>query len=99
MLGYARIPDNHRLFHPYYHHDLASRASFEETWGKATYRINTNSLGCKDAEVRDVSLDPPAGKTRILILGDSFGEGLASRTKRRSPVCCSSVSGPHVTKS
>jgi len=32
VLGYARIPANHRLFHPYYHHDLASRASFEETW-------------------------------------------------------------------
>ena len=58
VLGYARIPANHRLFHPYYHHDLASRASFEETWGRVTYRINTNSLGFKDAEVRDINLFP-----------------------------------------
>jgi len=85
VLGYARIPANHRLFHPYYHHDLASRASFEETWGKVTYRINTNSLGFKDAEVRDVSLDVPADKTRLLILGDSFGEGIGVPYEKTFP--------------
>jgi len=48
VLGYARIPANHRLFHPYYHHDLASRASFEETWRARVLPAGTSRLDVMD---------------------------------------------------
>jgi lysophospholipase L1-like esterase len=57
-----------------YHHDLAPNFDGHNQWGKAYYRMFTNSLGFKDAGVREV---PPAPATRrILLIGDSFTEGV-----------------------
>ena len=55
-----------------YHHDLAKRADAQGTWGPHTYRMLTNSLGFKDASVREVPLK--AERHRVLLLGDSFTE-------------------------
>lgn len=66
-----------RISNDHFHHGL--RANFEgyETWGRARTRIFTNSLGFKDAQVRDV---PAQGSTRrILLIGDSFTEGIGLR--------------------
>jgi hypothetical protein len=63
-----------RISNDHFHHGL--RANFEgyETWGRSRIRIFTNSLGFKDAQVREV---PAQGATRrILLIGDSFTEGI-----------------------
>jgi hypothetical protein len=66
-----------RISNDHFHHGL--RANFEgyETWGRVRTRIFTNSLGFKDAQVREV---PAQGTTRrILLIGDSFTEGIGLR--------------------
>jgi hypothetical protein len=56
-----------------YHHDLSARFSGEETWGPVTVPYLTNSLGFRDSSVREV---PLRARNRLLILGDSFAEGM-----------------------
>ncbi len=56
-----------------YHHDFKPNQDMAMTWAFYIYRLKTNSLGFRDARVRDVSLTP--AKQRILLLGDSFTEG------------------------
>lgn len=58
----------------YYHHDLPASFSGEKEWGSLRYRLQTNSLGFKDD--RSGTIPRQAGKHRILILGDSFTEGV-----------------------
>jgi hypothetical protein len=63
-----------RIANPVYGHTLAADFDGEEVWGSAKSHITTNSLGFKDARVREVPLRS-SGK-RILFLGDSFTEGI-----------------------
>jgi lysophospholipase L1-like esterase len=64
----ARIP------HPVYHHGLAPNFDGYENWGDTRYRVFTNSLGFRDASVRDVPTRPSVH--RVVLMGDSFTEGL-----------------------
>ena len=61
---------------PRYHHDLRKMSTFPSKWGGVTYVTTTNSLGFKDRAKRRVSLSAAAGKKRILLMGDSFTEGV-----------------------
>lgn len=56
-----------------YHHDLTPSVSMPAVWGDE-YFVYTNSLGFRDREVREVDLD--AAGTRVLLIGDSFTEGV-----------------------
>ena len=56
-----------------YHHALVPNFDGYDLWGEAHYRFVTNSLGFRDALVRDVPLVPTT--RRILLIGDSFTEG------------------------
>lgn len=57
-----------------YHHDLKPNTAAWAIWGPLRHRIYTNSLGFKDAAVRDVPLSSDA--RRVVLLGDSFTEGV-----------------------
>jgi hypothetical protein len=60
---------------PVFHHGLSkNRAIDDAVWGPITYRLRTNSLGFRDAEVRRVPLQ--SDHYRILFMGDSFTEGI-----------------------
>lgn len=65
----------YRIRHPVYHHALAPDVTVMARWGNTTYPLSTNSLGFRDAAPRTVPKAPPAGWTRLLLLGDSFTEG------------------------
>ena len=45
----------HRIKSFYYHHDFRPNASFVDQWGYNKTIINTNNLGFKDSEIRDVT--------------------------------------------
>lgn|GEM_PF-702564 len=77
IAGKLLIPTNDHDFrssHPYYHHGLLSSRSQETHWGPIVYPITTNSLGFRDAGVREVSLT--SDKYRILMMGDSHTEAV-----------------------
>ena len=58
-------------------HDLLPNASVERaTWGGRFYPVRTNSLGFRDRTVREV---PLAKHPRLLLMGDSFTEGVGLR--------------------
>jgi hypothetical protein len=57
--------------HEVRHHGFMRRCSGRERWGKESFPLFTNNLGLRDAEVRDVPLDP-GPRARILFVGDSF---------------------------
>jgi lysophospholipase L1-like esterase len=63
-----------RTAHERYHHGLLPNVAGNITWGPLRYRIDTNSLGFRDATVRDVPLK--SATHRILLIGDSFTEGI-----------------------
>lgn len=58
-----------------YHHGLGRNKSTIASWGDAKYVFKTNSLGFRDASVRNVPLK--SDKKRILFIGDSFTEATA----------------------
>ena len=62
-----------------YHHDLRKRIDTVATWGSRAYSIRTNSLGFRDHVVRDVALK--SARYRVLLLGDSFTEGMGVQYK------------------
>lgn len=66
--------DKLRIDHSYYHHDLQPLMVEDAKWGDLEYIIKTNSLGFKDGATREIALK--SDKERILIIGDSFTEGL-----------------------
>ncbi len=72
----ADTPDKaYRTRHAAYHHSLEPGVSSDEArWGPLVYPLRTNSLGFRDAEVRDVAL--ATERERIVVIGDSFTEGL-----------------------
>ncbi len=63
----------HRVRSEIYHHGFAPNRDVVERRGSSVYRFATDSLGFKDASPRQVPLD--GGKTRLLMIGDSFAEG------------------------
>lgn len=69
---YAR-PPTAGIPNPVYSHGLAPNFSGEVAWGEVRYPFFTNSVGFRDAAVRDVP--HVAANRRILLIGDSFTEG------------------------
>jgi hypothetical protein len=65
-----------RIEDPLYSHTLKPNYSTDRAiWGSAQFPLRTNSLGFRDASVRTVSARPQ-GKRRLVIIGDSFTEGI-----------------------
>lgn len=66
---------HYRKADPVFHHGLKKNISnYIAEWGKHDYRVDTNSLGFKDSEAREI---PLASKNkRLLLIGDSFTEGV-----------------------
>src|SRR6476469_8322192 len=73
-----RLEKQYRVANEYYHHDLKPNYSTDSAmWGPIMYKVRTNSLGFRDTAVRVV---PPRGtRPRVLLIGDSFTEGLGIR--------------------
>lgn len=61
---------------PVRQHALEPNCTCERHWGKASYPFVTNSLGFRDESIRQVPLT--STRPRILVLGDSFTEGMSS---------------------
>ena len=73
------IPTNYNSYRcpsAWYHHDLLPMQHAKSIWGQKQYEVFTNSLGFKDASCREVSLTGPKNKRRIVLMGDSFTEGI-----------------------
>jgi hypothetical protein len=66
--GSARIAD------PVFSHTLRPNFDGYALWGERKYRLITDSLGFKDAAVRQITLTPDT--RRVILIGDSFTEGL-----------------------
>lgn len=74
-LGLYRPPESYRVRHPVYHHGLEPMVTARPAeWGPLRYRVSTNSLGFRDRGARSVPLR--SDRERVLLLGDSFTEGL-----------------------
>jgi len=67
-------PAAYRIRSKIYHHDLAPHVDATAAWGRRRHILHTNSLGGKDASDREVELDAPG--RRLLLIGDSFTEGV-----------------------
>jgi hypothetical protein len=65
---------SYRVQSPEYHHDLSPSVTTQAYWGGEPYPYHTNSLGFRDATPRTV--DVHSGSGRVLLLGDSFTEGI-----------------------
>lgn len=84
IAGLIFIPDDIHAFrapHYYYHHCLLPEQETQTTWdGLHYYPFNTNSMGFRDKEIRDVSLK--TDNRRILFIGDSHTEGVGVRYEK-----------------
>lgn len=60
--------------HPYYHHDLRPSIRARTQWGERRYEILTNSLAFRDGAIRQIAAR--GDRRRVLLLGDSFTEGV-----------------------
>jgi hypothetical protein len=65
-----------RIPHPYYHHDLKKSYQGNVQWGGTMYPFFTNSLGFRDREKRKIDPGNAAKNHRIVLIGDSFVEGM-----------------------
>lgn len=86
IAGLIWIPPNNeqvRTYHHYYHHSFYPYVSKRVGWGGHIYMLYTNSLGFKDAEPRKI--EPESGERRLLIIGDSFTEGLGVAWEQTFP--------------
>ena len=63
-----------RIANPVYDHGFAADFDGYDVWGELRYRLITDSLGFKDAAVREVPLK--SDSRRILLIGNSFTEGI-----------------------
>jgi hypothetical protein len=63
-----------RIADPVYDHGFAANFDGYDVWGEVRYRLITDSLGFKDASVREVPLK--SDSRRVLLIGDSFTEGI-----------------------
>ena len=66
----CRVPD------PVRHHAFKPNCASIEHWGGDSYGFVTNSLGFRDEKIREVPVAD--ARPRILILGDSFPEGMTN---------------------
>jgi hypothetical protein len=66
-------PQRARVFDQHYDHGFVPNFDGYDAWGSLRHRLRTNSLGFKDAAVRDVPLRSLT--RRILLIGDSMTEG------------------------
>jgi len=66
--------DRYRTAHPVFHHGLLPGRSEKGRWAAREYDVFTNSLGFRDAKVREI--DPQSSGKRLLLIGDSFTEGI-----------------------
>lgn len=76
--GAIRLKDSQQ------HHRLASSVEATVTWGGREYPFFTNSLGLRDTKPRTVKR--AFAGTRILLLGDSFTEGVGVKAEDSYPV-------------
>ncbi|MCC6467048.1 MAG: hypothetical protein IT563_01905 [Alphaproteobacteria bacterium] len=65
-----------RAFSPLYHHGFRPMMATKQRFGPLLYPIYTNSLAMVDGRARKV--DPKAGGCRVLVMGDSFTEGVGN---------------------
>ena len=79
LFGWLFIPRDNlfRCPHPAYHHGLLPNRQDTTAWGEHRVEMITNSLGFRDQATRQVS--PKPKDRRLLILGDSFTEGVGVR--------------------
>jgi hypothetical protein len=63
-----------RIANKIYDHGFAADFDGYDVWGELRYPLTTNSLGFKDASVRDIPLK--SASRRVLLIGDSFAEGI-----------------------
>ena len=79
LFGWLFIPRDNlfRCPHPVYHHGLLPNREDMTAWGDRRVEMITNSLGFRDSAPRQIS-PKPSGR-RLLILGDSFTEGVGVR--------------------
>ncbi len=77
--------NSYRCPHPEYHHGLLPGQNTQSKWGYDTYDLHTNSLGFKDADCRQVSLQPGKDRKRILFIGDSFTESVGMEWEESFP--------------
>jgi len=80
--------------HPAYHHDLRPSVAATTQWGTRRYAIRTNSLAFRDASTRRVAAAGAA--RRILLLGDSFTEGLGVTWEESFAGRLAGAAGPEV---
>ena len=66
---------DHRIANVNYHHSFKENVSTYDYWGKHKYKFKTNSLGFKDKTNREIRTLTNS-KKRIIIIGDSFTEGI-----------------------
>jgi hypothetical protein len=66
-----------RIANPVYDHGFSAKFEGYDVWGEVRYPLITNSLGFKDASPREVP--PKSSSRRILLIGDSFAEGIGMR--------------------
>lgn len=64
----------HRVADPFFHHSLRPRAVGWDVFGNTQTEYFVNSAGFRDGSARTVDLASPQAK--ILILGDSYAEGI-----------------------
>jgi len=81
----------HREYHPHYHHGLRPNASVTDSFGPLSYPFFSNSLGMRDGSVREVSLTKSG--PRILLIGDSFTEGVGLPWEKTFPGILASALG------
>jgi hypothetical protein len=74
-----------RIYHPYYHHDLKKNYSGMVRWGDSVYPFYTNSLGFRDRERRKIDPQNFGNRRRILLIGDSFVEGMGLSYEKSFP--------------
>ncbi len=67
---------NPRAFSALYHHGFRPMMDTKQRFGPILYPLRTNSLGLVDAAPRVV--DPKGGGCRLLLMGDSFTEGVGN---------------------
>lgn len=61
---------------PVRHHAFRPNRAEIERWGRDWYEVFTNSLGFRDERIRQIPLADK--RPRLLILGDSFTEGMSA---------------------
>jgi len=74
LAGSLFLVESGRESHPYYHHGLKRKRKIHHAWGEDKVIIYTDSLGFKSSGKGNVAL--VTNKCRILIMGDSFTEGV-----------------------